>query len=50
MMNLSISKSYVLYSFGFPFARREIMNLSVENIVCTICKKFMDGTVDTVQG
>ena len=49
MMNLSISKSFVLYSFGFACVRRKMMNLSMENIVCIVCKKFMDGTVGTVQ-
>ena len=49
MMNLSISKSFVLYSLGFACVRRKTKNLSVENIVCIVCKKFKDGIVGTVR-
>ena len=48
MMNLSILKSFVPYSFGFACVKRILMNLSVENIVCTVCKKFKDGIVGTI--
>ena len=49
MMNLSISKSFVLYGLGFACVRRKMKNLRVENIVCIVCKKFEDGTVGTIR-